>query len=357
MRLSLQRFISLCTCLLIVSLSLASCGNVNATSSTDSMTLKFVQNTNSATFFTLYVALQENFFKKQGLTLDPTPSPALGNGSKVTAAIESNSFELAAGTITDAFTLSKVDAHIKILGTLINGFSNDIVVSKKFEQQTGLTESSPLVDKVKALVGKTIGISAPGTSTEAMLIYLFKQYGFDARRDATLVNLGGVTSTASLGALNSGRVDAISFPPPVGQVAEAHGVGDIFISPAHGDVPTIQGMPFAVLYAKQSVIDAKPKAVQAFIRAIAQAEAFMHQHPNQTVKLLGTYLHLDPKTTAAFASAWLSSYPSSPRIDQTIYNAASEFHVQVGLIPTPFAYNNLVATATINSALSGLANT
>ncbi len=270
MRFSMQRWLSLLTGLLLIGVSLAACGGSSTTSSSNSMTLSFAQDTTSASFFTLYVAQQENFFKAQGLTLNPATPAVLGNGTKVTAAIETNAFELAGGTITDPFTLSRVNAHIKILGALMDTFTDDIVVSKQFEQETGLTEASPLEAKVKALVGKKIGIAAPGTVTEAFLIYLFKQYGLDAQRDATLVTLGNALSPTGIAAMSAGHVDALSFPPPTGQVAETRGIGNIFISPARGDVPAVQGMPYTVIWAKQSVIDAKPKAIRAFIRAIAQ---------------------------------------------------------------------------------------
>ncbi|MGH2480587.1 MAG: hypothetical protein ACRDHW_13105, partial [Ktedonobacteraceae bacterium] len=88
MRFSFQRWVSLCCCLLFVGLSLASCGGPGTAGSSDPMTLKFAQDTTSASFFTFYVAMQENFFKAQGLTLDPANPAVLGNGAKVTAAIE-----------------------------------------------------------------------------------------------------------------------------------------------------------------------------------------------------------------------------------------------------------------------------
>lgn len=357
MRFSFQHWVSFLTSLLLIGLSLVSCGNPGTTSSSDSMTLSFAQDTTTASFFTLYVAQQENFFKAQGLTLNPAPSTpraVLGNGTKVTAAIESNSYELAGGTIADPFTLSRINAHIKILGALMDAFTDDIVVSKKFEQETGLTEASPLEDKVRALVGKKIGIAAPGTVTEAFLIYLFKQYGLNAQRDATLVSLGNAIATTGLSAMNAGRVDALSFPPPTGQIARTRGTGDILISPAHGDVPAIQNMPYTVIWAKQSVIDAKPKAIRAFIRAIAQTEVFMRQNPATMVTLLEKEYHLDPKTTAALATAMYSSYPSDPRISQQSYEVADQFHVQAGLIAVPLAYNDLVAADITSAALASV---
>lgn len=346
----MRKLLPLFAGLLLIALSIAGCGGT--ASSASSMTLNVAQVSGSVGFFPLYVAEQENYFKAQGLTLNPpVPEQTGGSGSKMAAAIESGNIEVAGGgLITDAFNLVKVDSSIKLLGTLTAGYFVDVTVSKQFEAQTGLTEASPLADKVKALVGKKIGITAPGSGTEALLTYLFKTNGYDAQKDSTIVNLGG-SPTAALGALSSGRVDAISFFAPAGQQAEAKGIGDIFISPDGGDVPAMQGQVHGVMYVKQSVINAKPKAIEAFIRAIAQAEAFIHKNPDQATTLLGKYLSLSPQITQTVATATLPIYPQSPQISQQGYNIAAQFHVQAGLIKTAPSYNTMVAVSTINQAL------
>ncbi len=205
---------------------------------------------------------------------------------------------------------------------------------------------------MKALVGKKIGISAPGSATDALLTYLFRKQGLDAQRDVTKVNLGNVTPAAALAALSSGRVDAVCWPVPVGQQAEAQGIGRIFISPAKGDIPAMSGMIYGVIYAKQSVIDTKPKAVQALIRAIAQAETWIEKNAAQARTLLQKDLQLDGKTTNAVAQAAMASVPQTPQMREPGYRVAMQFHVDAGLLAIALAYNDLVATETINQALA-----
>ena len=347
----MRKSLSLLAGVLLIALSIAGCGGAPASSSTNSMTLTVGQVSNSMGFFPIYVAEQENYFKAQGLTFNPsTPIQTGGSGSKLATAVESGSVEVAGGLITDAFSISKVDPSVRLLAALTTGYYVDVTVSKKFEQETGLTEASSLADKVKALVGKKIGITAPGSGTQALVTYLFKTNGYNVQKDATLVNLGGSASGA-LAALSSGRVDAISFFSPAGQQAEAQGVGDILISPYGGDVPAMQGAVHGVIYAKQSVITAKPKAVQAFIRAIGQAEAFIHNNPGQTTTLLQKYLGLSPQITQNVFTAMSPILAQNPQISQQGYNVAAQFHVQAGLIKSAPSYNTMVATSTINQAL------
>jgi NitT/TauT family transport system substrate-binding protein len=155
---SRRALLSLLACWLVIGLSIASCGGAGTStpSSTNSMTLKVAEVTEGMPFFPFYIALQEGYFKAQGLTLDPATVPQTGSGAKLAAAVEAGSIDLAVGGITDVFTISRVDAYIKIVGAITNDFLLDVVVSKSFEQQAHLTASSPLADKVKALEGRKV---------------------------------------------------------------------------------------------------------------------------------------------------------------------------------------------------------
>ncbi len=350
MHLSFRKPVLLLACLLLLGLSLASCGGSAAPSPSASMTLRVGTITNALPFLPFYVARAKNFFKAQGLTLDPAVPPLLGSGAKLSTTLEANGIDIAVGGVPDAFTVSRVDTSIRLIGAVNNGFLIDVVVSKDFAQQAHLTATSSLADKVKALVGKKIGISAPGSSTDALITYLFRQQGLNVLKDATKVNLGAAITT-DLAALQAGRVDAIVVAAPGGEIAEAQGFGAILISPGRGDVPAMQGQLFELAFTKQQVIDSKPQAVQAFIRALAQADTFIQNHPDQALTLLEQYLHLKPKTAVTAWNAVKASIPQSPQISQTAYDTANQFEVKAGLLAIALPYKDLVASDTINKAL------
>lgn len=348
MHISMRSLWSFFACGLLVGLSLASCGASNATPD-NSMTLNVGQPSDSVAFFPFFVAEQQGFFKKEGLTLGSRPR--LSTGAKVATALSAGSIDIGGGVITDVFNLATVDQHVRIIGSLVNGYYVDVVVSKSFEQQTHLTATSPLADKVKALKGKKVGITGPGSGTEALMIYLFRQQGMDVQKETTLVNLGS-NNSAAIVALHAGRVDALSFFSPIGQMAEAQGVGDIFISPVRGDIPALDGAVHGIFYTRQSVIDARPKAIQAFIRAVGEAEAYIHDQPAQALALLVKYLKLDQTTSKAVYTAVSPVFALNPQIDQKRYDIAAQFHVQAGLISTAPHFSDMVATDTISKALA-----
>jgi NitT/TauT family transport system substrate-binding protein len=355
-RQSLLVFQCLFGCLLFVGLPLASCSNPSEGSTTtaspaNSMTLKVAMVTNGLPFFPFYVAMQQGMFKQQGLTFDPAAPTLTNSGAKLATAVESDSVEVGVGGLTDVFTISRVDAYIKIIGDIADDFLIDIVVSKQFEQQAHLNANSTLSEKVQALKGKKIGISAPGSATDALVTYLFRQEGLDSQKDAVKVNVGASMSPV-IAALQAGRIDAAAITSPGGQLAETKGIANLWISPTRGDIPTMRQQLFSVAYVKQKVIDAKPKAIAAFIRGLANAEDFMQKHPEQMEGLLAKYLSLDPKTANNAWAATKVSVPLNPLVSQQPYDTANQFHVKAGLIALPLDYKELVATDTINKALS-----
>ncbi|QBD81311.1 ABC transporter substrate-binding protein [Ktedonosporobacter rubrisoli] len=352
MRLCTRAQMMLLAGVLLVSLSLASCGSAAPASPSESMTLKVAQVNNGIGFFTLYVARKQHYFEQQGLTLDPSPIPSMGSGSKLASAVEANAVEVGVGGVTDVFTISRVDAYIRMVGAISTDLLLDVVVSKKFEQETHLSASSPLEQKIQGLKGKKIGISSPGSATDAVVTYLLRSQHLDAQKDVVKVNVGA-EGPGRLAALQTGRVDAIVVPPPAGEQAEQRGIGDTFISPSYGNVPGMSGQLFTVAFLKQSVIERKPQAVRAFIRGLAQAEDFIQKHPQEAEQMLKEYLKLDDALAQATWQATKGSMAASPRVSEQAYEVANQFHVKAGLIALPLAYQDLVATDVITSALSG----
>jgi NitT/TauT family transport system substrate-binding protein len=303
----------------------------------------------SLAFFPYYVAQKEGFFLAHGLDMgDAIQLPA---GTKVIAGVESGSLDIGNGVMNDAFTLTRTDATVRIIGSLLNFYAVDIVVRKGFEEEVGVSATSPLTERINALKGKTIGMTGPGTGTQAMLTYLFRLLNLDATKVTTQVNLGA-GSTAAVAALKSGRVDAMSYFIPFGELAEAKGFGDIFISPLHGDVPGLTGEVQGIYYTRQSVIDAKPQAIAAYIRAMSDAGTFIHNNPDKTKTYLTQFLGLSASVANTVYTTTLPYVPQNPQISQSSYNIAGNFHVKAGLVSVIPSYSKLVATDVIDSALA-----
>lgn len=312
----------------------------------DLISFKVAQSTKSIAYFPINVASKMGFFEKEGLKVGDVP--VLGGDSKVAAALGGGSIDAGAGVITDFFNLDKAGLQNSVVATLVNAFYVDIIVGPDFK----VPASGSLADKIRALKGKKIGVPAPGGGGEAFLKYMFSDLGMTTQ-DITLVNLGG-SGSGAVAALKTHRVDALDFPQPVAQEVVANGAGSIYISPARGDIPALKGQAHGAVMALNSDIEKKPEAFKRFVRALADAETFIHD-PAQSQKVQSMFADYagiqDKATLQAVYEIMQKEIPSTPVMSEQGYAAAVNFHQTAGLIKgTPPSYdaatsNNLAGRA------------
>ena len=326
-------------------------GDTEPATGEDAMTLNVGQISDSAAFFPLFVAEQQGYFEDEGLTLGDRPR--LGTGAKLAAALQSDSIDIAAGVMTDAFNLYKTNDSARVIGALVDAYYVDVIAGPTIDPAL---DGAPLADKIDALKGRTIGITGPGSGTEALVVYLLQQQGLSSTEDATLVNLGADPS-AAVGALKAGRVDALSFFQPVGQQAVATDVGRLFISPARGDVPELEDALHGVVFTTQEVIDRKGDAVAAFLRAIAKAEEYIAGDAGATQELLQDYQGaLNPDTVEALVPVLQGEIPTDPTPTEDGYQVSADFHEKSGLVESPPAFADIVPSDWVDEALQGGGN-
>jgi NitT/TauT family transport system substrate-binding protein len=313
-------------------LLLAGCATRQST--TPQGVLNIGQISNSVAFFPLFVAEEKGYFAAEGVQLGERPR--LGTGAKVAAALKGGSIDLGAGVITDAFNLAKIDDGTRIVTSLVTEYYVDIVVPLSFE------EPATLEDRIAALVGKQIGITGPGSGTEALVNHLFTSIGRNAAVDSTLVNLGGA-ATAAIGALMAGRVDALAFFQPIAQQVEAANIGKAYISPVRGDVPALRGALHGVVFSTQKLLDRKPAELAAFNRAIGRALSDIHGDAGQARDLLGRYLeNTDAAALDALVPILGREIPRAPLVERASYDTARTFHLDSGLVKKAPTYEEIL---------------
>jgi NitT/TauT family transport system substrate-binding protein len=304
---------------------------------------------NSIAFFPVFVADKMGYYKDAGLDVTAT---SFSTGTLVGTAVTSNSIDIGNSVITDVFALLKANRPVKLIGSLCDGYYVDIVASNQFLSATKLTRASPLADKVNALKGKKLGITGPGSGTQALVDYVFRLQNLDSTRDVELVNVGA-DQTAVLQTMRTGRIDAVSFAWPMSMIAEANNIGKAFIVPAAGDVPSMREQVQGVIYAKPDAIAKRQEAIVAYVRAIGRAEAYIHQNTNQARGLLKQYdgALSDPAIDALLA-AYIPVLPRQPDIAANSYEKALQFHRLTGFAgPTGNTFPEVVDSTTMLKAM------
>jgi len=303
----------------------------------------------SVAFFPLFVAQSLGLFKAGGLDVTIT---ALQSGTLVGTAVTSNSIDIGCSVMTDVFALLKANRPVKIVGSLVNGYYVDIVMSNAFLDATKLTRASKLSDRILALKGKNIGITGPGSGNQALVDYLFRLQNLDPTRDVQLVNVG-TDQGSILQAMKTGRIDGVSFAWPLAFIAEAQNIGKPLIMPAEGDVPSMLDQIQGVIYVKPDMLDKRSDAVIAFVHAVGKAEALLHHDLAKTRALMKQYTPaLSDAALDALLAAYLPALPTQPSVPANNYEKSLQFHRLTGFAgPTGNTYAEVVSAPTIIRAL------
>jgi NitT/TauT family transport system substrate-binding protein len=121
------------------------------------------------------------------------------------------------------------------------------------------------------LVGRKVGVTAPGSSTNFFVNYLMAKAGADPK-GAAFIGVGAGLSAVA--AMQQGEIDAIANLDPVISKLQSDGLIEIL-----ADARTEEGTreifggsnPAAVVYLKNDFIEANPNTVQAIVTAFKKA--------------------------------------------------------------------------------------
>ncbi|TAN31027.1 MAG: ABC transporter substrate-binding protein, partial [Castellaniella sp.] len=146
------------------------------------MTLQVGQISDSIAFFPIFVAKKQGFFAKHDLRVGDIP--LLGTGAKLAAALQSGSIDVAGGNGTDPLNLYRANKGTRMIAQLVNTYYVDIITGPSF---SGPQASASLAERIQGLKGKKIGVTGPGSGTQALVDFLLGMQGMHSSTDITLV--------------------------------------------------------------------------------------------------------------------------------------------------------------------------
>lgn len=170
------------------------------------------------------------------------------------------------------------------------------------------------ITSIADLEGKTVGVSAPGSSTDFFLKYLLGKAG-KAPNSASVVGVG-LGSTA-IAALEQGQVDAAVTLDPAVTVMQTR-YPDVTIladTRSQADTEKLFGSeyPGGALYTLQSWIDANPAAVQGMADAMVETLDYIHSHSPEDIMA-----QMPPAMVGPDKEAYLAALKASiPMFSQT----------------------------------------
>jgi NitT/TauT family transport system substrate-binding protein len=140
------------------------------------------------------------------------------------------------------------------------------------------------INSIKDLVGKKVGVSAPGSSTDFFLKYLLKKEGLDPA-SASVIGVGlGATAVA---AMEQGQIDAAVMLDPSVTVLQGSHADLRILSDTRSQKDTLAVFggeyPGGALYSTAAWVASHGKEVQALTNAIMNTLKWIHGHSAEDI--------------------------------------------------------------------------
>lgn len=208
-------------------------------------------------YLPLTIAEQKGFFKEQGLEVEIQD---FAGGARSLQALIGGSIDMVTGAYEHTIRMQARSQDIRAVLELGRFPAISVMVKK------GVKWDSPADFK-----GMTIGVTAPGSSTNILVQYAMAKAGL-APNTASYVGIG--SSASALAAVQKGEIQALSHLEPVTSFLERSGEVRVVI-----DTRTEEGTralfggsnPAAVLYLRGDFIAQNPNTVQAATNALYKA--------------------------------------------------------------------------------------
>ncbi|MBW3605415.1 MAG: ABC transporter substrate-binding protein [Actinobacteria bacterium] len=231
----------------------------------------------SLAFLPVYVARAQGFYEERGLNVEQIVTQ--GGGPDLQALLAGDA-EFNAGAGTYQINALREGQDVQNVYNYMNRSIINIVMSQQAADEAGVTEDSPLEEKLAALEGKTIGVTRPGSLTDATARFLVRQAGLDPDADTNIIGVGG--GGAIVAALQQGQVDAIAISSPISEQA-AQGDAIMLINNTKGVVQSIDPFMMENIYVRPDFAEQNPNTVAAFVEATREGTQWAIDHSAEEI--------------------------------------------------------------------------
>ena len=226
-------------------------------------------------YLPLTVTEKLGYFKEAGLDVEISD---FQGGAKSLQALMGGSVQVVTGSFDHTIQIQAKGERIVAL-VQMGRFPGFALALRKEKADT---YKSP-----KDLKGMKIGVTAPGSSTHFMVLYMMAQAGLKPE-DASFIGTGSGNTVVA--AVKRGEVDAISNADPMINILDREGAVKIVADTRTAEgTQAVYGGPYpaAVLYTKAEFAEKNPNTAQALVTALVRGLKWVQSHsPEEIAKIM-----------------------------------------------------------------------
>jgi sulfonate transport system substrate-binding protein len=221
------------------------------------------------------------------------------------------------------------------LAVVFSGMNRPIInwaMAREVAMSRGLTASSPLDQKLRALKGLTIGLDQRGALAEHLAEYALWKAGLKPNSDVKLVSLG--SGPEWLSRLQGRRADVALGVVPLPEMAVAQGSAILLIDNTRGEDPSFPEFLMGNLTVRRDYLERSPQTVRKMVRAMYRANRWALANPPETVaEVLQPFLsRIEPSALLDGVKAVLPAVTPHGRTTERAMEVTREVLEKAGLL-------------------------
>ncbi len=312
----------------IIGITVAICSNKKETTTVAQKKVSVNEVTRSVFYAPQYVAINNGFFKENGLDIDLTTG---GGADTVMTAVLSNQCDIGfAGPEASIYVYNEGKEDYTQVFAQMTKKDGSFLVAKCD------TDNFSWQD----LKGKTVIPGRKGGVPYMTLEYVLKQNGINPQTDVNLDD--SIKFDLMAGAFTSGTAEYVTLFEPTASLTQNEGKGYIVASVGKeaGEIP------YTAYFAKKSYIENNKDTIQKFTNAIYKGEQWVKEHSAEEIaKAISSFF---PDTEESLIATAVQSYKDidtwneTPVLKQESFDKLQEVMTLAGELKTKAPYDKII---------------
>jgi NitT/TauT family transport system substrate-binding protein len=298
-----------------------------AAQSVEKVSVKGVYSSPGLSFAALFLADRAGLWAKNGIEAEVKQ---VQGGPLAMVALTNREAQFAGVASTDP--VIGWDKGIKTLAVFAFTGSLDMQMTahKDWLARVGVSRSSPLEARIKALKGARIGASTIGGGPAQYTRYLARSVGLDPDRDLQILAVG--FGAARMAALRTKQVDLTVGSAPEADQVELEGFGALLVD-CTNDVPLFREFPYTLALVTPQLANEKPELVSRIAQTLGQANDMFHTRFGEAVDILKQFSpNIPGKAIESALERAKDSYPRGGRMTAAMWENNMKVSTELKMI-------------------------
>jgi ABC-type nitrate/sulfonate/bicarbonate transport system substrate-binding protein len=279
----------------------------------------------SLSFSAAYLAEDLGIFKQNGMDVKMMLIPGVGAFNAVVAG-SADFGQPSAITLTRA--AAKGQRMLAIAETTDHPIIQ-VALRKDIAEAGGFDPKAPFEKRGALLKGRTIAADSTGSLIHGYVLLMAKRAGLDPAS----VQIAFMQPPNMLAAFQTKQIDGFAMSPPWPLVPVLKGDAVMLASGPDGDPSDLQPFTNNVVVTRPETCEKRRALCEGMGKSFTQAEAYMRDHPAESLALLKKrFATLDDKVLAGAFETIRKISPNPPAIGAKGLEHAEEFNVEAGLM-------------------------